>query len=86
MSTEVSSESTVIARIPKGEHAEIRITISTYNDRRFLHIREYQKTEAGDFTPTKKGTALWLEDAPKLVAGIKKLEEFLAAEKGGDWS
>ena len=80
------SEERTIARIPKGEQAEIRITISTFNEKQYVHLREYVRTGGADFVRTKKGVALWLEDAPKLVAGIKKLEEFLAAEKGGDRS
>ena len=77
--------STLIGSIKKTDKAEIRVTISTFKDRDYCHIREYTLGEHGDWLPNKKGVAIRTDDAPSLLALMDKLAQHLGIKgQGGD--
>lgn len=69
-----SSEETdavVLARIPKGERAEMRVTVKTWKGRRVFDVRCWSLLKAtGEFGPTRKGVTVDARMLPALVEAL----------------
>ena len=66
----------VIYEIERNPLEKIRIEISEYEGKRYLHLRTYFNRSDGpkdDWRPTRKGICLPLERADELQEGIQKL-------------
>lgn len=74
-----------LATLKKSDRVEIRLTVSEFNDQEYVHIRQYQRNDdQSDFAPTKKGVAVNLEDAERLVDMFQELAKELELRKNGD--
>ena len=77
---EVMGGEQVVAVIPKNATQEIRISFRIYKDNPLVDIRTFMKFKGNeDFTPTKKGVTLKVEQFPYLLEAVNKLAE--AVEK-----
>ncbi len=64
----------VLATLPKSDRIELRLSISEYQDRLYIHLREFEKNEGSDkFLPTKKGCAVSIDRGEELLAMFREL-------------
>ena len=56
-----------------GGRERIEISVSEFKNRKFLDIRNYYRTEDGDWKPSPKGVTIPVEDSKKVWRGIKKV-------------
>lgn len=65
-----------VATLPKGERAELRVTIAEYRGRRTIDLRIFEEFAAstGARSPTKAGVALSIERLPELRAALEEAE------------
>ena len=72
----MSDEGKVVATIERGAKKQLRVTLSEFKEKTYIHIREYVKID--DFwSATKKGVCLYIEDAPLLFTAMRKLDDEL---------
>ncbi len=68
----------VLCEIPRGEHSVVRLTVKTYENRRYLHVRLWCcTTDNPELRPTAKGITLDWDKAGELCKGFRKLEKLL---------
>ena len=66
----------VLARIPKGRHAEMRIIAKTWKGRRLIDVRCWaQKKDTGEFGPTRKGVCVDAGMLPALVEALQRAQK-----------
>ena len=70
----------IIATWPLRHGEEVRVTLSSFRGRTYLHARRYWQDEAGDWQPGK-GLALPAEDLPRLRRAVLEAER-VALEAG----
>jgi len=71
MEANVKVEEVLIGSIPKKDGEEIRVRRSTFNGRPYVDVRVFYRTEAGEWSPTKKGVAFAPERVGELVDLLK---------------
>ena len=76
----------VLAQIPKGEHSVVRLSIKTYEDRRYIHVRLWTRDDkqSDDWRPTARGIALEWDQAGGLCEGFRELEKLLEGASNGE--
>jgi hypothetical protein len=62
-------------RVQKNTTNYYRITLEEYMSKLYVNIREWFLNEKGIEIPTQKGITFNLELFPKIVDGLKKVEE-----------
>jgi hypothetical protein len=66
------SDAVVLALIPKGPRAELRVVVKTWRGRRVFDVRCWaQRKDTGEFGPTRKGVTV---DAGMLPALVESLQ------------
>lgn len=58
-----------------GGRERIEISVSEFKKRKFLDIRNYYRTEDGEWKPSPKGITIPVEHSKKVWRGIKKVAE-----------
>ena len=69
------SKETVFGEIIKGPDTKVVVSLSTFNNKNYLNVREYWRPVDKDFLPTKKGITLPTEDqdlVDDLIALLQK--------------
>lgn len=65
------SDAVVLARIPKGARAELRVTVKTWKGRRVFDVRCWSLLKmTGEFGPTRKGVTVDARMLPALVEAL----------------
>jgi hypothetical protein len=70
--TYIKENKMLIAEIGKNASGVIRVSITGFNDHRFIDCRVYYQDDSGEWKPTKKGIAL---NEGTIDGVIKALEE-----------
>lgn len=70
----LNQEEVVIYSFLKSNKEEIRISETTYLNRKFIDIRVFSRKADGTFTPTKKGITFSKDVAKCLIEGFKKIK------------
>ncbi len=66
------SDVTVLARIPKGARAEMRVISKVWKGRRVIDVRCWAMSkETGEFGPTRKGVAVDARMLPSLLEALQ---------------
>lgn len=66
------SDAVVLARIPKGSSAELRVTVKTWKGRRVFDVRCWSLLKTtGEFGPTRKGVTVDARMLPALVEALR---------------
>lgn len=66
------SDAVVLARIPKGERAEMRVTVKTWKGRRVFDVRCWSlRRDSGEYGPTRKGVTVDAKMLPALVDALQ---------------
>lgn len=74
-------ESQVIHVFPKNPDEEVRFSIRTYKERRYLDVRLWFRPSAGgDYRPTKKGITVGVEHVQEFHRGIEQALQAASAE------
>ena len=72
------SEERTIGIVDKNPFTQIRVTVKTYEDRNYLHVRQWvRSTKEEDYKPTSKGVALEYRQAPELCQVFESLSREL---------
>lgn len=74
------SKETVFGEIIKGPDTKVVVSLSTFNNKNYLNVREYWRPENKDFLPTKKGITLPTDEqdmVDDLIAILQKAKEYL---------
>jgi hypothetical protein len=70
------TDAVVLACIPKGRHAEMRIIAKTWKGRRLIDVRCWaQKKDTGEFGPTRKGVCVDAGMLPALVEALQRAQK-----------
>lgn len=65
------SDAVVLARIPKGSNAELRVAVKTWKGRRVFDVRCWSLLKTtGEFGPTRKGVTVDARMLPALVEAL----------------
>ena len=81
------SEEKVIAAIQKNEFTQVRVVIKTYEDRDYLHVRQFIRSKDEDlYKPTTKGVALQMDQARELCEAFEQLSTELDEQEMSDLS
>jgi len=59
--------------IKKNERTSVGVSISDYNEKTYLHIRDHYLAKDGTFAPTRKGIAIEIELATDLLQALTAL-------------
>lgn len=75
----VFSPETVVAMLPKGERSQVRVGFNEYKGQRLIYVRNFVRLSQDDeeWTPTKKGVSVRVDQYPRLLEGIRALGERL---------
>lgn len=66
----------VLARIPKGQRAEMRVTAKTWKGRRVIDVRCWAMgKDSGEYAPTRKGVAVDAKMLPALVEALQQAQK-----------
>ena len=66
------SDVVILARIPKGQRAEMRVTSKTWKGRHVIDVRCWAMAKgSADFSPTRKGVAVDARMLPALVEALQ---------------
>ncbi|MEW6706616.1 MAG: transcriptional coactivator p15/PC4 family protein [Pseudomonadota bacterium] len=61
----------VVARIPRGARAELRVEVRTWKGRRLVEIRRWAvQPSTGELQPTRKGVTMEGKDLPALIDAL----------------
>lgn len=72
----------LLASIPKGEAAELRISIKTWKGRRTVDLRLYFKPDGGEeFIPSRKGVSFDASKLDALVDGLMLARQHMPMDK-----
>ena len=61
-------------RIVRNSSQELRITRVNFNDRELIDFRIYVENSEGEWTPTRKGCTVWLEDIPQFLDIVENIK------------
>lgn len=61
--------------IKKSGRERIEVSVTEFKGRKFLDIRNYYRTEEGEWKPSPKGIMIPVESSKKVWRGIKKVAE-----------
>ena len=70
----------VFGEIMKGQDTKVVVSLSSYNSKNYVNLREYWKPENKDFLPTKKGFTLPVDEpqmVDDLIAILQKAKMYL---------
>jgi len=59
--------------IKKNERTSVGVSISDYNEKTYLHIRDHYVAKDGTLSPTRKGIAIEIELATDLLQALTAL-------------
>jgi len=66
------SDALVLAVIPKGPRAELRVTVKTWKGRRVFDVRCWSlRRDSGEYGPTRKGVTVDAKMLPALVDALQ---------------
>jgi len=74
------AEGKVLSSYQKGDHEQIRVLISTYKDKEFIHIRSFYNTAVDSEWKFGKGVAIPTDDSEgidSVIEGLQKAKEYL---------
>ncbi|KKL87017.1 hypothetical protein LCGC14_1938950 [marine sediment metagenome] len=78
----MSDQTKTVHRFEKNGTTEIRGTIGTFKGKTYASLREYYKTDEGDWLPTKKGVSVTLDKTGALLNAAKDLHAAAEAHQG----
>lgn len=62
----------IVATIPKGRDAEIRVEVGEFKAKRMVNVRVWvEPREGGEYVPTRKGITFAAERLPALIEGLQ---------------
>lgn len=72
----------VLARIPKGDRAELRISVKTWRGRRTVDLRLYFKPEGSDdLVPSRKGVSFDASKLDALLDGLMLAQQHMPTDR-----
>lgn len=70
------SDAVLLARIPKGARAELRVVVKTWKGRRVIDVRCWSLRDDGEFKPTLKGTTVDARMLPVLIEALQLATQY----------
>ncbi len=68
----MASAPDIVARIPKGRNAEIRVEVGEFKGHRVIDVRVWAEPRGGgEHARTRKGITFGIDKLPALIAGLQ---------------
>jgi hypothetical protein len=71
-----------LASLPRGNDAELRVTLATYEGRPYCALRVWDRGSDGQFWPSKRGCSVRLSEVADVIAALRRAEDLAADESG----
>ena len=78
-STFAGSDGVVVAQFEKKKKEEVRVSIETFNGRKFINIRVFYKDDDGEWKPGKQGLAVSVDRYKDLAGSVLEVGQYLKA-------
>jgi hypothetical protein len=64
-----------LATLARGQDEEFRVNLDEYQGRPYVSLRLWQRSQDGNFWPTRKGCSVRIGELPDVIAALQRAEE-----------
>jgi hypothetical protein len=71
-----------LATLPRGNNAEMRINLASYQSRPYVSLRVWERGQDGNLYPSKKGCSVRIGEVEDVIAALRQIEDLVADGAG----